>query len=115
MKELTNILLIVCLGFATFAAANEENIIKKSVNGYCHYHTSDFFSRTMNFEKFETLSSCLEAGGKFPPTNKERNTTPEVKLSRSMICHDKDSAFYEQTKNFVAFESLEACRRNGGK
>ncbi|MBZ9610853.1 hypothetical protein [Rheinheimera maricola] len=101
---------------STVANADEaESFVKKSRNGYCHYNTSDFYTRTMNYEKFDTLSSCLESGGKIPPTNSNDHTAPEVKMSRSMICHDKSSAFYEQTKNFVAFESLEACRFNGGK
>lgn len=95
--------------------AAESNLVKKSTNGYCHYKTSDFYSRTMNFEPYDSLSACIASGGKFPPTNKETNTSPVVKMSRTMICHDKDSAFYEQTKNFVAFESLEACRAHGGK
>ncbi|SNY58480.1 hypothetical protein SAMN06297280_3416 [Arsukibacterium tuosuense] len=102
--------------YSTAASGEEsENVVKKSRNGYCHYQTSDFYTRTMHFEKFETLAACIASGGKFPPTNKVNNATPEVKMSNSMICHDKNSAFYEQTKNFVAFENLENCRANGGK
>lgn len=113
-----NTILITGLLFIYSTAAGAEDaasFVKKSRNGYCHYQTSDFYTRTMHFEKFETLGACMESGGKFPPTNKVTNTTPEVKMSNSMICHDKNSAFYEQTKNFVAFENLENCRANGGK
>lgn len=106
---------LILINTTSAIAQDAEGFVKKSRNGYCHYPTSDFYTRTMNFEKFETLAACMESGGKFPPTNKVSNTTPEVKMSKSMICHDKNSAFYEQTKTFVAFENLENCRANGGK
>ena len=115
MRKIFVASLLAQMTLMNFTFAEDVNVVKKSANGYCHYKTSDFYSRTMNYEPFDTLSSCLASGGKLPPTNKESNTSPKVKMSRSMICHDTNSAFYEQTKNFVAFESLELCRANGGK
>ena len=115
MKKIFAVGFLLQLSLTISVNATESELVKKSTNGYCHYKTSDFYSRTINYEPFDTLSSCLASGGKLPPTNKENNTSPAVKMSRTMICHGKDSAFYEQTKNFVAFESLEACRANGGK
>ena len=115
MRKIITASLLIQFTLMTYVHAADDNIVKKSANGYCHYKTSDFYNRTMNFEPFDTLSSCLASGGKLPPTNKENNTSPAVKMSRTMICHDTNSAFYAQTKNFVAFESLESCRANGGK
>ncbi len=38
-----------------------------------------------------------------------------VKLSRSGICHDTQSAYYGRTKNFTAFDSLRQCLDSGGR
>ena len=41
--------------------------------------------------------------------------SPEVKLSRTGICHVRGSRYYEQTKNFVGYPNIEACLRVGGR
>ncbi|MBV0934774.1 HNH endonuclease family protein [Marinobacterium weihaiense] len=38
-----------------------------------------------------------------------------VKQSSSGICHDENSSYYERTKNFKPFSSLDACLRAGGR
>ena len=38
-----------------------------------------------------------------------------VKMSNSGLCHPPQSSWYERTKNYQAFESLEACLASGGK
>jgi hypothetical protein len=38
-----------------------------------------------------------------------------VKQSSSGICHDQSSSYYERTKNFKPFNSLDACLRAGGR
>src|SRR5690554_5026549 len=38
-----------------------------------------------------------------------------VKQSSSGICHDQSSSYYERTKNFKPFSSLDACLRAGGR
>lgn len=40
---------------------------------------------------------------------------PEVKLSRTGICHIRGSRYYAQTKNFVAYTNLDTCIRAGGR
>lgn len=40
---------------------------------------------------------------------------PIVKLSKSGICHDTSSAFYERTKHFQPFDTLAACLNAGGR
>jgi Domain of unknown function (DUF1994). len=36
-------------------------------------------------------------------------------MSNSKICHDKSSPYYSRTKNFKAFESIDACLKDGGR
>jgi len=38
-----------------------------------------------------------------------------VKMSNSGLCHPPQSSWYERTKNYQAFASLEACLASGGK
>lgn len=38
-----------------------------------------------------------------------------VKLSKSGICHDKNSPWYEQTKNYTPFQSMSDCLQAGGR
>jgi micrococcal nuclease len=40
---------------------------------------------------------------------------PAVKKSKSGICHQKGSEYYDQTKNFTAYETLQACLDSGGR
>jgi hypothetical protein len=38
-----------------------------------------------------------------------------VKLSKSGICHKPGSTYYQQTKNFTPFKTLDECLKSGGK
>lgn len=38
-----------------------------------------------------------------------------VKKSVSGLCHPPQSSYYSRTKDFIAYESVEACIRNGGR
>lgn len=38
-----------------------------------------------------------------------------IKKSRSGICHDSSSRYYEKTKNYKAFETLQKCIHSGGR
>lgn len=38
-----------------------------------------------------------------------------VKMSRSNICHDVSSPFYERTKNFTPFSTIDECLNAGGR
>jgi len=40
---------------------------------------------------------------------------PSVKKSKSGICHAKGTSFYNQTKNYTAYNSLEECIKAGGR
>jgi len=39
---------------------------------------------------------------------------PPVKMSKSGICHERGGTYYEQTKNYTAYNTLEECLRAGG-
>lgn len=38
-----------------------------------------------------------------------------VKKSKTGICHSQESSYYNRTKNFTAFDSLESCINSGGR
>ncbi len=38
-----------------------------------------------------------------------------VKMSKSHICHDTNSRYYNRTKNFTPFDTLQACLDAGGR
>ena len=38
-----------------------------------------------------------------------------VKKSRTGICHEYGSKYYEQTKQFEVFQSLDECIESGGR
>jgi len=42
-------------------------------------------------------------------------TKEPVKLSKSGICHAPGSTYYEQTKNFTPYKTLEDCLKAGGR
>jgi hypothetical protein len=41
---------------------------------------------------------------------------PPVKMSSSGICHEKGkSSYYEQTKKFTAYKTIDDCLKAGGR
>lgn len=40
--------------------------VKQSTSGICHPPESSHYARTRNFQPFDTLESCLKAGGRLP-------------------------------------------------
>jgi hypothetical protein len=42
-------------------------------------------------------------------------TKEPVKLSKSGICHAPSSTYYEQTKNFTPYKTLDECIKAGGR
>jgi len=43
------------------------------------------------------------------------NRNPNVKKSSTGICHQKGTLFYNNTKNFTAYDSIDECLKSGGK
>ena len=44
-----------------------------------------------------------------------QNNNPNVKKSTSNICHEKGSQYYEQTKKYENFNTIEDCLNSGGR
>ena len=40
---------------------------------------------------------------------------PSVKKSKNGICHAKDTTYYKRTKNYTAYNSMDACLKSGGR
>jgi hypothetical protein len=45
----------------------------------------------------------------------EASENPPVKKSKSEICHATDSSYYNKTKNFTSFNTLEECLASSNK
>jgi PBP1b-binding outer membrane lipoprotein LpoB len=43
------------------------------------------------------------------------NSEPMVKKSTTGICHKKSTLFYNNTKNFTAYDSIDDCLKSGGR
>ena len=62
----------------------------------------------------KTLSTvALVAGLVF--SNLALADEPPVKKSKSGICHAKGSTYYGRTKNYIPYETMEACLKSGGR
>ena len=64
-----------------------------------------------------TLISCVVAsqttGAK--STKSSTDNTDVVKLSKSGICHAPNTVYYEKTKNFTPYKTLDECIKAGGR
>jgi len=51
------------------------------------------------------------------PVNENIQTLdgPQVKKSSTGICHEKGTTYYEKTKNFTSYKSVEDCLNSGGR
>jgi hypothetical protein len=107
------------------SAQEFEPPVKKSRSGICHSKGSRFYNQTKNFTPFNTLDDCIRSGGRevggrgnaTERTNPQPESSegPNVKKSKSGICHEKGTRFYNQTRNFTPFRSIDECVRSGGR
>ncbi len=44
-----------------------------------------------------------------------KSTDAPVKKSKSSICHAPSSTYYNQTKNFTPYKTLDECLKSGGR
>lgn len=51
-----------------------QALIKMSSSGLCHDENSSYYSRTQKFTLYDTLESCLNAGGKLPVGHSSSNS-----------------------------------------
>lgn len=68
--------------------ANADTI-KKSNSGICHESTSPHYERTKNFTSFDSLSSCIGAGGRLPKGSSSTSVSKQKSssYSRKMFGH----------------------------
>ncbi|MGD1524541.1 HNH endonuclease family protein [Vibrio owensii] len=81
-------------------SAKSDPAIKKSLSGICHTVDSPYYTKTKNFTGYDTLSACVESGGRaIKPSakkmaNKPSESSGRPKYSRDMFPHwideDKD-------------------------
>lgn len=57
------------------------------------------------------ILSCLNSPFSISIANEE----PPVKMSKTGICHARGTSYYEQTKNYTAYNTLEKCLQAGGR
>jgi hypothetical protein len=62
----------------------------------------------MNFKTFFLFSAMLLSTGVLAQEK-------PVKMSNSGICHAPNTTYYEQTKNFTRYKTLDECLKAGGR
>lgn len=62
----------------------------------------------MKFSIISLIATVLISTGAY-------SQSQPVKMSNTGICHAPGSTYYEQTKKFTAFKSLQECLSAGGR
>ena len=102
------------LAYAADKKEAADPVVKKSDSGICHDKSSNSYSNTKKFTAFASIDECVKSGGR-PVAGQTPAAAPTlVKKSDAGICHDKNSASYEQTKKFTEFKTLDECVKSGG-
>ena len=124
MKRLLIALTLITLVFTVYASSS---LVKKSKSGICHDKNSSYFNRTTNFKSFNTLSSCLDSGGRLPKKHSTTNKSYSTKkYSRSQFGSgwadlDKDcqnsrmEALISQSVAQIRYKSSKKCKVVSGK
>jgi hypothetical protein len=74
-------LLALSISFGSCAAnPTSEPLVKQSSSGICHDKSSGSYNRTKNFTPFDSIATCIDAGGRLPKgiTNKVNKATNEA-------------------------------------
>jgi hypothetical protein len=71
--------------------------------------------KTLLFPKVLSLFLLLALGISFGSFAANLITEPQVKQSSSGICHDNSNGSYNQTKNYIPFDTIAACIDAGGR
>lgn len=121
--------IILFIAFILVIASFEliAEVIKKSKSGICHDKYSSYYDRTKNFKSFNTLSSCLDSGGRLPKKHSTTNKSYSTKkYSRSQFGSgwtdlDKDcqnsrmEALISQSVGQVQYKTSKQCKVKLGK
>ena len=62
-----SLLLALGISFGSCAANPDiEPLVKQSSSGICHDKSSGSYNRTKNFTPFDSIATCIDAGGRLP-------------------------------------------------
>jgi hypothetical protein len=62
-----NILFFLILFLTSCDNINSSDpYVKKSTSGICHKKGSQYYKQTKNFNSFDTITACLDSGGRLP-------------------------------------------------
>lgn len=112
-------LLAIALTPNSPAAVNEEVVKSVATAETSEKATSEKITETAPVPS----SQASEVVAAAPTSNTSRHVEPAsaastagpVKLSRNGICHAPGTTYYNQTKRFTAYDSLDACLGAGGR
>lgn len=96
--HLVSRLSLVLFVFQAFSISASPVEVKQSTSGFCHPPQSSWYERTKNYTAFDSLQSCLKAGGKLPKgvalTSMERSLESQESgvYERSAFGHGWDDA-----------------------
>jgi len=76
MERYLNIFIICCA--ILFCGPVEASVVKKSRSGICHDEHSTYYERTMHFQTFNSLKSCIDSGGRLP-----KNYSKDTKYNKA--------------------------------
>lgn len=87
--------LFLAIGMFIFSAIANAQVVKMSKANICHDINSPYYSRVKNFKAYDTLASCLAAGGRVPkgtkdPANQTSLNNNVTDYSRSAFAHWRD-------------------------
>ena len=79
----------VLLNLILLTPLANADTIKKSNSGICHESTSPYYERTKNFTSFDSLASCIDAGGRLPKGSSSASVSKQKSsnYSRKMFGH----------------------------
>lgn len=65
--KITQVSILVFGIFVLSGCSSDINpVVKKSNTGICHEKESNYYDKTKNFNSYNSLSDCLDSGGRKP-------------------------------------------------
>lgn len=58
--------LVVSIALLLSNKTATASVVKQSTSGLCHPQQSQWYERIQNYQPFETIEACLDAGGRLP-------------------------------------------------
>lgn len=109
------------LAAAITAALPAQATVKQSQSGICHPPESQYYERTKNFQAFDTLEACLNAGGRLPngiTISQPKSDLQGAGYSRAQFGHgwaDADGDCQNSRHEALIAQSTGPVRYKGGR